>query len=248
MTGTDAHELRRGRRRRASVPAAATPLSRCRRASASHGSTAAAGAAGAAPRADDDVGRRERVEAPDDLVARGLREAERRDERADADDGAEHGERRRAAGRASRPGERLGQQVARSMRGPRTAPLRRLGRGRRAHAGLLREDAVDDPHAPVARARRRASSWVITTSVSPSCAELVEEREHGVGVGRVEVARRLVAQQQARVAQQRAGDRDALLLAAREPRGQEVGAVGHADALERRQRALRAGPRAAPPR
>ena len=70
--------------------------------------------------------------------------------------------------------------------------------------------------------------------------EPLEELEHRRRVVRVQVARRLVAQQQARLADQRAGDRDALLLAARQLARHEVGAMGDADALERRQRALAA--------
>ena len=60
----------------------------------------------------------------------------------------------------------------------------------------------------------------------PRVAQLVEQREDRLGVDRVEVARRLVAEQQRGVAQQRPGDRDALLLAARQPRGQEAARGG----------------------
>ena len=102
------------------------------------------------------------------------------------------------------------------------------------------------------RTSRRAcgatsSSCVITTSVRPSSLELVEERQHRLGVHGVEVAGRLVAQQQGGGAEQRARDRDALLLAARELRRQEVAAVAHADALERGLRRVLAGPSRSPP-
>ena len=98
------------------LPAATTPLRRCRRASASHGRTALR----APPRArgaDDDVGRLERVEVADDLVARRLRQAERRDERADADHRPEHGQRTRA-GRASRPANASLRRSRGLIRGP----------------------------------------------------------------------------------------------------------------------------------
>jgi len=52
--------------------------------------------------------------------------------------------------------------------------------------------------------------------------------------------RRLVAQQQARLADQRARDRDALLLAAGQLPRHEVRAVGDADALQRRERSFAA--------
>jgi hypothetical protein len=77
-----------------------------------------AGAPGAGRRADHDVGRGQRVEVPDDLVGRGLRQAEGRDERADTDDGPEH--RERHAGRPrEEPGDRLAGEVARSHARPR---------------------------------------------------------------------------------------------------------------------------------
>ena len=49
----------------------------------------------------------------------------------------------------------------------------------------------------------------------------------------VEVAGRLVGEQDRRLAGEGAGDRDALLLTARELAGQMLRAVRHADALER---------------
>ena len=84
-----------------------------------------AGAAGADRRADDDVRRLERVEVADDLVAGRLRQPERRDEGADADDGAEHGE--GDTGRAARAGP------ATPRRGGRARPCAgRVDLGRRA--------------------------------------------------------------------------------------------------------------------
>ena len=55
---------------------------------------------------------------------------------------------------------------------------------------------------------------------------------------RIEVAGRLVGEQDQRLAGDGAGDRDALLLTARELAGQVLRAVRHADALERRFDAL----------
>ena len=93
------------------------------------------------------------------------------------------------------------------------------------------------------RTARRAwaatsSSWVMTTNVRPSLASVVEQGQHRLGVGRVEVACRLVAEQQPRRAEQRPRDRHALLLPARHLGGQEVAPVPHPDLL---QRGLRAG-------
>ena len=85
-----------------------------------------------------------------------------------------------------------------------------------------------------------ASSWVMSSIVMPSATSSSKSSSIAAGVARVEVAGRLVAEQQARRADQRARDRDALLLAAGELDRQEVGAVGDADALERGERALAA--------
>jgi len=68
--------------------------------------------------------------------------------------------------------------------------------------------------------------------------ELAEEVHHGVAVLGVEVAGRLVREEDGRLAGQRAGDGDALLLAAGELRRKVLRAMQHADALERRFDAL----------
>src|SRR5579864_6021831 len=82
--------------------------------------------------------------------------------------------------------------------------------------------------------------------------ELVGDQHHGVAAGvqlveelhdldrggGIEVAGRLVGEQQRRVVHQRAGDRHALPLAARQLVGVVVHAVGQADALEREAGAL----------
>ena len=88
------------------------------------------------------------------------------------------------------------------------------------------------------REARSATSFECVTmaSVAPCAVDALEQREHLLLARRVEVAGRLVEQQHARPHDERAGDRDALLLAAGELRRQVVGAVGEAD----RRRALRA--------
>ena len=64
-----------------------------------------------------------------------------------------------------------------------------------------------------------SGSCVTSTMVMPGVAELLEER-HDLDAGlRVEVAGRLVGEDDLRLADQRARDRDALLLAARELAG-----------------------------
>ncbi len=68
---------------------------------------------------------------------------------------------------------------------------------------------------------------------APFGVEVGEDREHVLGRVGVEVAGRLVGEDQRGVGDDRAGDRDALLLAAGELGGEVVQAVGHA---HRRQR------------
>ena len=53
----------------------------------------------------------------------------------------------------------------------------------------------------------------------------------------VEVAGRLVGEQDRRLVEERAGDRDALLLAARQLIRMVLGPIGKADGVERRERA-----------
>ena len=66
---------------------------------------------------------------------------------------------------------------------------------------------------------------------------LAQDRHDLAGGGGVEVAGRLVGEQDARAVDQRAGDRDALLLAAGEVAGDARGGVGEAEALEQLRRA-----------
>ena len=70
--------------------------------------------------------------------------------------------------------------------------------------------------------------------------ERAEQRHHLVAGARIEVAGRLVGQHQARLVDQRARDRDPLLLPAGELAGMVVQAVAQADPLQRGRRALAA--------
>ena len=68
--------------------------------------------------------------------------------------------------------------------------------------------------------------------------QLRQQRHHLLAVLRVEVTRRLVREQDRRAADERARNRDALLLTARELRRIVVQAMRHAHALERFDHAL----------
>ena len=74
--------------------------------------------------------------------------------------------------------------------------------------------------------------------------EGAEELQHDLGRERVEVAGRLVGDEDRRVIGQRSGDGDALLLATGRARRQLAGLVGHPDPLEQVHRP-RPGARAA---
>src|SRR3977135_2799324 len=63
--------------------------------------------------------------------------------------------------------------------------------------------------------------------------QLLEQRHDGFAVARIEVARRFVGEKNGRLARESARDRDPLLLATRELAGQMLGAMAHADALQR---------------
>ena len=136
----------------ASVPASATPLRRCRRASASHGITPVTPPRGEGRRRDDHVRGRDLVEAADDLVAGGLRQPERGDERRHPDDRAEHGQRRPGPDAPSgpRPPRRRGRAALRG----------RSSLGRRFAAALERDRSFTAPprsagRRPSARCARR---------------------------------------------------------------------------------------------
>ena len=83
-----------------------------------------------------------------------------------------------------------------------------------------------------------SASCVTSTSVDCARAPDVEQQIHDVPPGRrVQVARRLVGQDDRRIVGERAGDRDALLLPAGQLRRIVVRAIGQADLLQQLPRA-----------
>ena len=86
--------------------------------------------------------------------------------------------------------------------------------------------------------RAKAISWVAISIVIPPVGELADHLEHLADELRVERARDLVEQHQLGLHRERAHDRDALLLAAREPVGVLVALVGEPEAAEQLERAL----------
>ena len=78
-------------------------------------------------------------------------------------------------------------------------------------------------------------SWVIRTTVWPNWLDSRRRRRRILLAGRdVEVPGRLVGQQHGGLVRERAGDRDPLLLAARQLRGQVVAPSGEPDRVEQR--------------
>ena len=88
--------------------------------------------------------------------------------------------------------------------------------------------------------RAKPISCVAITIVIPPRGELADHVEHLGDELRVERARHLVEEEQLGLHRERPHDRDALLLAAREPVGVLVPLVGEAEALEQHGR-LRVG-------
>ena len=86
--------------------------------------------------------------------------------------------------------------------------------------------------------RAKPISWVTTIIVIPSAAEPLHHVEHLPDQLGVERRGGLVEEHQRRLHRQRPGDRDPLLLAAREGAGVLVGALGEPDPLEQGQRLL----------
>ena len=103
----------------------------------------------------------------------------------------------------------------------------------RWRCGALRDPAVTMPSSSATmRSMRRASSrlWVAISAAEAGAAhELDQQREDAVGGVWIEIAGRLVGQQQRRAVGQRAGDGDALLLAAGEPRRAMLARAGEPD-------------------
>ncbi len=98
--------------------------------------------------------------------------------------------------------------------------------------GVLGDLAVDQEHDPV---RVRGDARIVGDD-HDRATELVDRAaqklEHLGGRGRVEVAGRLVGEDDCRLRDQGARDRDALLLAARELGGAVLSPVRDADGLE----------------
>ena len=86
----------------------------------------------------------------------------------------------------------------------------------------------------LATSRAKPISWVAMQHGHALDGELADEREHLGDQLRVERARDLVEQHHARLHGQRAHDRDALLLTAREAVGVFVALVPEADPIEQR--------------
>ena len=153
-----------------------------------------------------------------DRLGRAVADRDQQDHRGDADQDAEHG------------------QAGAQLVGAR----RRAARTGRSRARLTRLPPVPLPRRPstiwpsTSRITRRAcaatsASWVISTIVRPGAVEPVEDGQHVRGGLRVQVAGRLVGEQQRRRGDQRPGHRDPLLLAAGELVRLVVGPVGQPD-------------------
>ena len=93
--------------------------------------------------------------------------------------------------------------------------------------------------------RANASSCVTTTIVMPVVGEILHHLQHLVDQLRIERARRLVEEQDARIRRHRARDRDPLLLPAGELARVGLRLVGEADPVEQLQRARARARRAA---
>ena len=159
------------------------------------------------------------------------RVADGREERRDADaerDAAHHhrGEARRCAAGSSRR--------CAGDRGAWPARRRRLFAAQRRHRVEVHHLAVQQVDLPV-RARRALRAVRDHHDGGAAAVDVLQQVEDLARHQRVEVAGRLVRQDEPRVARQDARDGDALLLAARELRGQVAQARGEAD---ERQRAL----------
>ena len=143
---------------------------------------------------------------------RALADADERDDRRDADDHAEHRQRGAEAARAeARQGE--AEELERALMPRAIRPSRRW---------TWRS-----------RPRRRPASWVMSTIVRPAAWSSRRTADDlGAGVA-VEVAGRLVGEDERRLGDERAGDRDALLLAARQLGRLVVEPVAEAEPLER---------------
>ena len=149
-------------------------------------------------RHDDDDVRPEPLDLLLDLLLRPAAERDEDHDRRDADDDAEHGQ------RAAQPvGAQGVQGDPERLAGPHGAPTARRCSTRPSRIAIRR---------PASAATSR--SWVTTTTATPrSALRPPEDAHHVLAAAGVEVAGRLVGEQQRRLADQRAGDGDPLLLA-----------------------------------
>ena len=177
------------------------------------------------------------VELPVEVGPARRGDADHRDHRGDADRDAQRGQER-----PQRPGPQP--DAADPQHVPRPQP------GRASAAGQADGHAHARPPAPsrIRTCRGRPSaisrSWVITTTVVPAaCSSRSSSSTAGAG-GRVEVAGRLVGQQQRRLADHRPGDRHPLPLAAGQLVRPVVEPVAQPDPVQRAPRPAAAAPAA----
>ena len=173
------------------------------------------------------------------------------DERGDADENAQHGQRRAhlvASDRLRRGGEDhqaegpdpAGDDLSR----PRLGPTRAFGspaRRRRVSTRLRSSETISPSRMVTTRSAKAAmsDSWVTTTMVTPCVAIERDQRLHDLmRCPRIEIAGRLVGKQQARRIDQGAGNGDTLLLAAGKLARRVALALAEAEKLQRCARAL----------
>src|SRR5258706_43559 len=123
-----------------------------------------------------------------------------------------------------------------------TTPLSRVTRASAAHGRPLAQPARPAAAALPVGPGRDLLVVGDDDQGQPLARQLPEDVEDVGGALGVEVAGRLVAQQQARLPHQRPGDGRPLALPARQPGGQEVGPLQQPDPLQRRQRPLLPAP------
>ena len=195
------------------------------------------GAAGRlGPRRDDEDVGAHRSERLLDAGPRPFADRHHGDDGGDADDDAQRGEERAhlvAQERAPRDAHDVpgAHPVAVTARRRGASAARTAWRG----ASVRRSSSMSPSRTTITRRACAAmsGSWVTRMMVIPSLAELLEQRHHLQAGVRVEVAGRLVGQDEARPVDQRAGDRHPLLLAARELAGVVVEPLAEADPLQR---------------
>ena len=146
---------------------------------------------------------------------------------------------RRGRSRAGRPPAR-GRGWTRSpttSAGFQAVEVVRDGVGERSGCAVEHHAARRHADQPVAVFARQVEAVQVADHGDAEVAVDVEQRvHHHLGVARIERGDRLVGQDDLGLLDQRAGDGDPLLLAARERVGALAGQAGHVEALQRRQR------------